>query len=148
MRIFALLLLASIPAFAQTGAKGKTAVTWYGHAAFVVKTPGGTTLAIDPWINNPSNKDKSALEKIEKVDFILISHGHFDHVGDAVALQKKTNAKIVAPFELGGQLAAAGVPKEAGGVDTPGGPGGPPELDDEVSVTPVQAGDHPGVQGT
>jgi L-ascorbate metabolism protein UlaG (beta-lactamase superfamily) len=148
MRIFALLLLASIPAFAQSGAKGKTAVTWYGHAAFVVKTPGGTTLAIDPWINNPSNKDKSALEKIEKVDFILISHGHFDHVGDAVALQKKTNAKIVAAFELGGQLAAAGVPKEAAGFDTLGGPGGTLKLNDEVSVTLVQAVHSSGFQAS
>ena len=58
MKIFALLALAALPAFAQAGGKGKTEVTWYGHAAFVVKTPGGTTLAIDPWINNPSNKDK------------------------------------------------------------------------------------------
>src|SRR5205807_7575669 len=107
MKIFVLLLLATVPAFAQAAAKGKTEVTWYGHAAFVVKTPGGTTLAIDPWIANPSNKDKGALDKIGKVDFILVSHGHFDHVGDAVALQKKSGAKLVAAFELGGQLMAA-----------------------------------------
>src|SRR5947209_18893067 len=110
MKIFALLTLAAVPAFAQAAAKGKTEVTWYGHAAFVVKTPGGTTLAIDPWINNPANTDKQALDKIQKVDFILITHGHFDHVGDALALQKKGNAKVVASFELGGQLAAAGLP--------------------------------------
>ena len=83
MKIFALLALAALPAFAQAGDKGKTEVTWYGHAAFVVKTPGGTTLAIDPWINNPLNKDKGAIDKIQKLDYILISHGHFDHVGDA-----------------------------------------------------------------
>jgi L-ascorbate metabolism protein UlaG (beta-lactamase superfamily) len=139
MKICALLLLAAAPAFAQGAAKGKTEVTWYGHAAFVVKTPGGTTLAIDPWINNPANKDKSALDKIQKVDFILISHGHFDHVGDAVALQKKGNAKIVAAFELGAQLVAAGVPKEAAGFDTVGLPGGVLKLNDEVSVALVQA---------
>ena len=95
MKIFALLTLAAVPAFAQAAAKGKTEVTWYGHAAFVVKAPGGTTLAIDPWISNPANKDKAAIEKIQKLDYILISHGHFDHVGDAIALQKKTGAKIV-----------------------------------------------------
>src|SRR5437764_7166837 len=105
MKIFALLLLATVPAFAQAAAKGKTEVTWYGHAAFVVKTPGGTTLAIDPWINNPSNKDKTALEKIQKVDYILVSHGHSDHVGDTVALQKKTSAKIVGSADLGKQMA-------------------------------------------
>src|SRR3954470_7681179 len=84
---------------AQGAAKGKTEVTWYGHAAFVVKTPGGTTLAIDPWINNPVNQDQTALGKIEKLDYILLSHGHSDHVGDTIALQKKTNAKIVGVYE-------------------------------------------------
>src|SRR5258706_14047205 len=120
MKTFALLALAALPAFAQGAGKGKTEVTWYGHAAFVVKTPGGTTLAIDPWIANPSNKDKGALDKIGKVDFILISHGHFDHVGDAVVLQKKPGGKIVASFDLGGQMVAAGLPREARGFHTLG----------------------------
>ena len=114
-------------------------MTWYGHAAFVIKTPGGTALAIDPWINNPSATDKSALEKIDKLDYILISHGHFDHVGDAVALQRKTHAKIVASFELGSQLVAAGLPKEAAGFDTLANTGGVLKLSDEVSVALVQA---------
>src|SRR6266478_5133922 len=140
MKTFALLALAALPAFAQGAAKGKTEVTWYGHAAFVVKTPGGTTLAIDPWINNPANKDKGAMEKIQKLDYILISHGHFDHVGDAVELQKKTSAKIVSVFELGAQLvAAAGVPKEAAGFETLGNAGGVLKLNDEVTVALVPA---------
>ena len=139
MKTFALLALAALPAFAQAAGKGKTEVTWYGHAAFVVKTPGGTTLAIDPWINNPANKDKGAIEKIQKLDYILISHGHSDHVGDTVALQKRTNAKIVAAFELGGQLAAAGVPKEAAGFETLANAGGVLKLTDEVTVALVQA---------
>ena len=139
MKMLALLSLAALPAFAQGAGKGKTEVTWYGHAAFVVKAPGGTTLAIDPWISNPSNKDKTVLEKIQKLDYILISHGHFDHVGDAVALQKKTGAKIIATSDLGGQLVAAGLPKEAAGFDTVGNAGGVLELNDEVSVALVQA---------
>src|SRR5258706_622657 len=138
MKIFALLALAALPAFAQAGGKGKTEVTWYGHAAFVVKTPGGTTLAIDPWINNPSNKDKGAIDKIAKLDYILISHGHFDHVGDAVVLQKKSGGKIVASFELGGQMMAAGLPKDAAGFDTLGNAGGVLKLNDEVTVALVQ----------
>jgi L-ascorbate metabolism protein UlaG (beta-lactamase superfamily) len=141
MRIFALLSLFAAPLLAQPAppAGNKTQVTWYGHAAFVVTTPRGTTLAIDPWINNPANKDKGALEKISKVDYILISHGHSDHVGDALALQKKTNAKVVAAFELGGQLAAAGLPKEAAGFETLANAGGVLPLNDEVSVALVQA---------
>src|SRR5258706_12660938 len=140
MKIAALLALPALladPVFGQT-AKGKTEVTWYGHAAFVVKTPGGTTLAIDPWIANPSNKDKGALEKMGKVDFILVSHGHFDHVGDAVALQKKSGGKIVASFELGGQMMAAALPQEAAGFDTLGNARGLLKLNDEVTVALVQ----------
>jgi L-ascorbate metabolism protein UlaG (beta-lactamase superfamily) len=139
MKIFALLTLAALPAFSQAAAKGKTEVTWYGHAAFVVKTPGGTILALDPWITNPANKDKKAIEKIQKLDYILISHGHFDHVGDAIALQKTTGAKVVASFELGSALATAGLSKEATGFDTLGGPGGVLKLNDEVSVALVPA---------
>ena len=138
-KLFALLTVAALPAFSQGAGKGKTEVTWYGHAAFVIKTPGGTTLAIDPWISNPSNKDQTATDKIAKLDFILISHGHSDHVGDAIALQKKTGAKIVGAFELGNQLVAAGVPKEAAGMATLGNAGGTIQLNDEVSVALVQA---------
>ena len=150
MRIFALLSLLAAPLLAQPAPSGgkKAEVTWYGHAAFVVKTPGGTTLAIDPWIGNPANKDKAALEKIGKLDYILISHGHFDHVGDAMALQKKTNAKVVASFELGGQLVAAGLPKEAAGFDTLANAGGVLQLNDEVSVALVQAVHSSGFQAS
>jgi L-ascorbate metabolism protein UlaG (beta-lactamase superfamily) len=148
MRIFALVALFAVPAFAQGGAKGKTEVTWYGHAAFVVKTPGGTTLAIDPWIENPSNKDKGAIDRIQKLDFILVSHGHSDHVGNAVALQKKTGAKIVGAFELGKQLVAAGVSQDAAGFATLGNAGGVLQLNDEVSVALVQAVHSSGFQAS
>ncbi len=148
MKIFALLSLAVLPAFAQGAGKGKTEVTWYGHAAFVVKTPAGTTLAIDPWITNPADKDKTAIEKITKLDYILISHGHFDHVGDAIALQKKTGAKIVGSSDLAGQLVAAGIPKEAAGFDTVGNAGGVLKLTDEVTVAMVQAVHSSGFRAT
>lgn len=138
MRIFALLSLFAAPLLAQP-AQGKTQVTWYGHAAFVITTPGGTTLAIDPWINNPANPDKGALEKIAKLDYILVSHGHFDHVGDTIALQKKTNARLVSAFELGAALIGAGLPQQATGFDTRGNAGGTLQLTPEVSVTMVQA---------
>ncbi len=148
MKIYALLAVLAVPAIAQPAAKGKTEVTWYGHAAFVVKTPGGTALAIDPWINNPANPDKTAMEKIGKLDYILISHGHFDHLGDAVALQKKTRAKIVASFALGAKLVRAGVPKEAAGFDTLANAGGVLQLSDEVSVALVQAVHSSGFQAS
>lgn len=100
-----------------------TTITWHGHAAFEIRTPGGKVLMIDPWLTNPLNpvaKDKQdPLAKIAKVDFILITHGHFDHVGDAVAVAKKTGARLVATFELGTNMAKLlGYPKEQMGFDS------------------------------
>ena len=137
IRTLLVALCCSLPALAQ--GKGKTEVTWYGHAAFLVKTPGGTTLAIDPWINNPVAKDKAALDKLPKVDFILVTHGHFDHVGDTVAIQKKSNAKIVGLFELGTALVGAGAAADSAGFATLGNVGGELQLTDEVTVAIVPA---------
>jgi len=135
MKLAALALsLLALPAAAQ-----KTEVTWYGQATFTIKTPKGTVIAIDPWFNNPVNPDKASLDKLAKVDFILITHGHFDHVGDAIALQKKTGAKVVAALELAMQLVGAGLPKEAAGFDTMAEPGGYAQLNDEVGVAFVPA---------
>jgi L-ascorbate metabolism protein UlaG (beta-lactamase superfamily) len=116
--VFVLIVLAR-PAIAAE----PTTVTWHGHAAFEIKTPTGTVLLIDPWLTNPMNpaaKDKQdPVAKIEKADFILITHGHFDHVGDAVALAKKTGARLVATFELGMNMAKLlGYPKEQMGFDS------------------------------
>ncbi|RKG90728.1 metal-dependent hydrolase [Corallococcus terminator] len=83
---------------AATATAGKTEVTWWGHAAFVVKTPGGAVIAIDPWFTNP--KAPQGATWPEAVDAILVSHGHFDHVGEAKALAQKTNAKVFGSFEL------------------------------------------------
>ncbi len=133
----ALLTMAvTLPASAQAG---KTKVTWYGHAAFVVTTPKGTVLAIDPWFSNPVAKQKG-LQPPEKIDFILVTHGHSDHAGDAVALGKATNATFVGPAELARVLAAAGYPMDPKTMMvTAGNMGGTLKLTDEVSVTLVPA---------
>ena len=122
-RLFALFLALLLPA---AGFASGTRLTWYGHSAFRVETPEGHVLLIDPWIANPVNKaGKEELDQIGKVDLILITHGHFDHVGDAVEIAKKTGAKLVSTFDLGSSLVKyAGYPKDQAGYDTQGNFGG------------------------
>ena len=97
MKIFLSLLAmaVSLPAAAQS-----TKVHWYGQAAFRIETPSGGVILIDPWLKAPTNPDKESVEKLTSVDYILITHGHWDHVGDAVEIGKKTGAILVAPYGL------------------------------------------------
>jgi L-ascorbate metabolism protein UlaG (beta-lactamase superfamily) len=90
--------LAQAPAAAPAAAPKKTTATWWGHAAWIVETPGGARIAIDPWLRNPlAPKDAKWPEQL---DAILITHGHSDHVGDAQELAKKTGAPLFGSFEL------------------------------------------------
>ena len=86
------------PKAATAATAGGTTATFWGQAAWIITTPGGAVIAIDPWLDNPHRAPK--LEKPAKLDAILLTHGHFDHVGGAVELAKKTGAKIVATMEL------------------------------------------------
>jgi len=158
-RMFAILsgvITSLILAFSGTSpvlaAEGITQLTWFGHAAFRVVTPKGKVLYIDPWLNNPMNpaagKDKDALAGIDKADYILITHGHFDHVGDSVALAKKTGARLVTNFELGSNMAKLlGYPKDQMGFDTLMNIGGEIRIaDGEVTVAMVPAIHSSGMQ--
>lgn len=82
-------------------------ITWLGHSGFLMKTPGGTHVAIDPWLNNPLCPDSA--KQLPKLDVLLLTHGHGDHIGDAVTLAKQYNPQIVAIHELATYLAAQGV---------------------------------------
>lgn len=86
----------------------ETKIKWFGHAAFSITTPKGKVLLIDPWLGNPLNPEakdgKDALASVPKVDYILLTHGHRDHVGDAVEIAKKTGAALIANPELAGNL--------------------------------------------
>ena len=109
-------------------------ITWLGHATFRIETPGGKIILIDPWVmGNPVCPTTE--RNVKKVDVMLCTHGHFDHIGDAVEIAKKHNPKVVGIPELCGWLAKKGVKQTAemnkGGTQTV----------DDIKVTMVHA-DH------
>jgi L-ascorbate metabolism protein UlaG (beta-lactamase superfamily) len=74
------------------------AITWFGHATFVLTTPGGKRVVFDPWLTG--NPKVPAGARIDKADVICVTHGHSDHTGDVVAVARATNAVVVAVYEL------------------------------------------------
>lgn len=117
-----------------------TRLTWHGHAAFEIVTPSGKSIWIDPWIDNPANPDGKAALAAARADLILVSHGHGDHVGNAVELGKRTKAKLVSTFDLGKALIQIGYPAAQVGMDTQGNFGGTIEaLGGEVAISFVPA---------
>jgi L-ascorbate metabolism protein UlaG (beta-lactamase superfamily) len=88
-----------------------TQFTWLGHATWKIETEGGVIL-LDPFLNdNPAAKVKA--EEI-KANFILVSHGHFDHISDAASIAKRCDSTVVANFEIAEWLAKQGVQKTIG----------------------------------
>jgi L-ascorbate metabolism protein UlaG (beta-lactamase superfamily) len=109
----------------SAGAAAQTKVHWYGQAAFRIETPSGGVILIDPWLKVPTNPDKESVDKLGRVDYILITHGHWDHVGDAVEIGKKTGATLVAPYGLQFNLKSVlGYPESQATVATGGNVGG------------------------
>ncbi|MDM5190292.1 metal-dependent hydrolase [Bacillus sp. DX4.1] len=81
-------------------------ISYHGHSVVKIET-NGKVILIDPFLTGNPKTDLKAEEV--KVDVIILSHGHGDHVGDTVALAKKNNAVVVAPFELATFLGWQGV---------------------------------------
>ncbi|HEV2117074.1 MAG TPA: metal-dependent hydrolase [Terriglobales bacterium] len=109
-------------------------LTWLGHATFRIETPGGKTLLVDPWVmGNPLCPENE--KKLKKLDLMLCTHGHFDHIGDAVQIAKQHNPTVVGIFELCSWLEKKGArktsPMNKGGTQTVG----------DIRVTMVHA-DH------
>ncbi len=73
-------------------------IRWLGHASFIVSTPGGKTIIIDPWIvGNPVCPIK--LDEITSANIVLVTHDHFDHIGNAADIINNTGATLVAQPE-------------------------------------------------
>jgi L-ascorbate metabolism protein UlaG (beta-lactamase superfamily) len=114
-------------------------LTWLGHATFRIETPGGETVMVDPWVTgNPMCPEKD--KDVNKVDVMLCTHGHFDHIADAVEIAKKHNPKVVGIPELCGWLEKKSVKQTAmmnkGGTQTVG----------DIKVTMVHADHSCGIQ--
>jgi L-ascorbate metabolism protein UlaG (beta-lactamase superfamily) len=142
----ATLVLATEPTWAQSV---KTEVHWLGQATTKITTPSGKVIVIDPFLtNNPkAPQEFKNLDKLGKVDVILITHGHGDHVGtlgrtdggsDAADLAQRTGAKVFGPagliqtmIDLGWVSAEQGVRFGKGGTVTPLGP--------QIKITQVRA---------
>ncbi len=110
------LWLAALTAFLLTSAgavaqSGKVEVLWLGQAAMRVTTPTGKVIMIDPWlINNPKTPAQyKNLDAVGKLDVILVTHAHGDHLGDAPDLAKKNNVALYAPAGLNQSLITLGV---------------------------------------
>ena len=99
-------------------------LTWLGHAAFRIDSPGGKRVYIDPFLTgNPKCPENELVP--ERVDAIFITHGHGDHYGDTVALAGRFDCTVVAPVELADWLQGQGVesvrdPNKGGTVELDG----------------------------
>jgi L-ascorbate metabolism protein UlaG (beta-lactamase superfamily) len=108
--------------------------TWLGHGTWKVRSAKQKEVLIDPWVmNNPVTPPN--LKTVDKCDLMLITHAHFDHIGDALEIAKKTKPKIITIAELGNWLGSKGVD---GNSIIAGNKGGTIEVDG-IKVTLVHA---------
>jgi L-ascorbate metabolism protein UlaG (beta-lactamase superfamily) len=114
-------------------------LTWLGHATFRIQTPKGSVIYIDPWVmQNPMTPERE--KNVKKCDIMLCTHGHFDHIGDALSIARKHNSKVVGIFELCTWMGKKGV-KEV----LPMNKGGSQQVND-IRVTMVHAIHSCGIQ--
>jgi L-ascorbate metabolism protein UlaG (beta-lactamase superfamily) len=116
-----------------------TRIVWLGHATVLVQTAKGTNILIDPFIaQNP--KYPRDFELPAKIHYILLTHGHGDHISDAVPVAAKHDSTVVAVYELAAYIAGKGVTRTIG-MNL----GGTVQLDD-VAATMVDAKHSAGAQ--
>ncbi len=87
---------------------GGVKVTWFGHSAFKLESPEGKVILIDPWLTHPK-APRNAMKALDRVDLILVTHGHGDHIGDTVEIARKFNATVAAIYEVANYIGRQGV---------------------------------------
>jgi L-ascorbate metabolism protein UlaG (beta-lactamase superfamily) len=90
----------------------KVAVTWLGHAAFLFESPNGTRVVVDPWIENPLAPPMA--RNLGRIDVILVTHGHFDHIGNTLELAIESKAAVVSIAEIANYLQSRGIANPTG----------------------------------
>lgn len=86
-------------------------ILWLGHAGFRITSPGGKVIFIDAWLTDCPTA-RTSVNEIDRADLVLVTHDHFDHIGDALEITKKTGATLVANVETARKLEAEGVPAD------------------------------------
>jgi L-ascorbate metabolism protein UlaG (beta-lactamase superfamily) len=94
-------------------------LTWLGHAAFRIDSPGGKRIYVDPYLENPMCPEGE--KDPERVDLIVLTHGHDDHVGSTVELAQRFSCPVIAVVELRGWLASQGLPEDVAQAPNKGG---------------------------
>jgi L-ascorbate metabolism protein UlaG (beta-lactamase superfamily) len=96
---------------AATATAAKVEVMWLGQSAFRITSPGGKVIVTDPWLKtNPLTPPAyKQLDAFGRIDVLLVSHGHFDHIADAPALAQQYKVPLRAPGDLNQSLMNLGV---------------------------------------
>jgi L-ascorbate metabolism protein UlaG (beta-lactamase superfamily) len=85
-------------------------ITWLGHSTFIIGLPSGQRVITDPWLSTPRSPfQRARVEDVGRIDVILVSHGHSDHLEDAASISRVTSAPVVCLFEVGLYLTGRGV---------------------------------------
>lgn len=109
-RLVAFLLTACLALAGTAHAQGKPELQWFAQSAFKLTTGGGKVIMLDPWLTgNPRTPQEfKNLDALGKVDLILVTHAHGDHLGDAVDIAKKNNVPVWGPAGMNQMLTVLG----------------------------------------